>query len=140
LSQDEEGERRVFHVAITRGRRRVVVLAAADAPSIFVDELDGTRVVPPPAPATRVPVAPVPVAPVPVGPVEEALRAWRRAAAAEHRVPAYVILNDRELVGIAERAPRSLTALAACPGIGSIRLERWGDEILSVLEGALDPA
>ena len=43
LSADEEGERRVFHVALTRARSQVVILADDDAPSIFLDELDGTR-------------------------------------------------------------------------------------------------
>ena len=43
LSDDEEGERRVFHVALTRAIRQVVVLADADAPSPFVAELDGSR-------------------------------------------------------------------------------------------------
>jgi hypothetical protein len=39
------------------------------------------------------------------------------------------------LVGIAERNPSTLRALGECRGMGPIRLERWGDEILSVLEG-----
>jgi DNA helicase-2/ATP-dependent DNA helicase PcrA len=43
LSDDEEGERRVFHVAITRARRQAVVLADSAAPSPFVDELTGSR-------------------------------------------------------------------------------------------------
>ena len=143
LSQDEEGERRVFHVALTRTRHRVVILAARDAPSIFVAELDGSRVVPPPPPAratarTAAKAATGRAAPRgEAGPAEEALRAWRRSAASAQGVPAYVVLNDRELVGIAERSPRSLADLASCPGIGSIRLERYGDEILAVLEGAL---
>ncbi|MEX2658605.1 MAG: ATP-dependent DNA helicase UvrD2 [Acidimicrobiales bacterium] len=42
LADDHEEERRVLHVAITRGRRRVVVLADAERPSPFVDELAGT--------------------------------------------------------------------------------------------------
>jgi len=145
LSQDEEGERRVFHVALTRTRHRLVVLAAEDAPSIFVAELDGTRVVPPPRrdrlPVTVTATAPARAAgtPAAAGPAEEALRAWRRSAASTQGVPAYVVLNDRELVGIAERSPSTLSALASCPGIGSIRLERYGDEILAVLEGARGP-
>jgi DNA helicase-2/ATP-dependent DNA helicase PcrA len=138
LSQDEEGERRVFHVALTRTRHRVVVLADEAAPSIFLGELDGSRVVAPPRPAR--PRDPGPAAQVPrqadspVGPAEEALRAWRRSVASAQGIPAYVVLNDRELVGIATRSPRSLSELSSCPGIGSIRLERWGDEILAVLE------
>ena len=43
LSEDEEGERRVFHVALTRAIRQVVVLADADDASPFVAELDGSR-------------------------------------------------------------------------------------------------
>ncbi len=143
LSQDEEGERRVFHVALTRTRHRVVILAAEDAPSIFVAELDGSRVVPPPR-RERAPATPPPPgsggSAAEAGPAEEALRAWRRSTAAAQGVPAYVVLNDRELVGIAERSPTTLSALASCPGIGSIRLERYGDEILAVLEGARELA
>ncbi len=48
LGNDEEGERRVFHVALTRARTQVVALADVDAPSIFLAELDGTRVRPAP--------------------------------------------------------------------------------------------
>lgn len=41
LSEDVEEERRVFHVAITRGRKQVVVLADMARPSPFLDELTG---------------------------------------------------------------------------------------------------
>src|SRR5690606_1810094 len=40
LSTDVEEERRVFHVALTRGRASVHVVADTDRPSIFLDELD----------------------------------------------------------------------------------------------------
>ena len=70
------------------------------------------------------------------GPGEAALRAWRSSVARKDGVPAYVVLNDKELVGIAERNPGSLAELGRCRGMGPIRLERWGDEILAVLEGA----
>ena len=39
LSDDDEGERRIFHVALTRARRQVVILADSAAPSPFVDEV-----------------------------------------------------------------------------------------------------
>jgi len=51
-------------------------------------------------------------------------------------VPAYVVLTDKDLVGIASEHPTTLAALAGCRGIGPLRLERWGDEILAVLEAA----
>ena len=42
LAADIEEERRIFHVAITRGIEQVAVLADADRPSRFLDELNGT--------------------------------------------------------------------------------------------------
>ena len=56
--------------------------------------------------------------------------------ASQDAVPAYVILKDAELTGIAAHDPSTLAELSKCRGIGQIRLERWGDEILAVLEAA----
>jgi DNA helicase-2/ATP-dependent DNA helicase PcrA len=152
LSDDEEGERRVFHVAITRGRKEVVVLAAEHAPSPFIAELDGSRPMPAAGrePSHRPGFAQGPrrqpevagSAPAPDeaaagrSPAEEALRKWRRAAAARDRVRPFTILSDRQLVEIARRDPKSLVQLARCPGIGPVRLERWGDEMVAALEEA----
>ena len=59
-----------------------------------------------------------------------------RPMASQDAVPAYVILKDTELAAIAARDPRTLAELADCRGMGQIRLERWGDEILAVLDVA----
>jgi DNA helicase-2/ATP-dependent DNA helicase PcrA len=57
LSDDIEEERRVFHVAITRGRESVTVLSDKDRQSRFLAELEGTAPVvddtPEPKPARR---------------------------------------------------------------------------------------
>jgi DNA helicase-2/ATP-dependent DNA helicase PcrA len=152
LSEDVEGERRVFHVALTRAAIQAVILADRDAPSVFLAELDGTAPhTPPPSPKAARPAAAARsdrrrsgtaatpgVAPGSGGPEEAALRAWRSSVARKDGVPAYVVLNDKELVGIAERKPTTLRDLGHCRGMGPIRLERWGDEILGVLESAID--
>jgi DNA helicase-2/ATP-dependent DNA helicase PcrA len=232
LGHDDEGERRVFHVALTRARTQVVALADREAPSIFLSELDGSRVRPAPGGAgwvrgageaggtsaagagratnrqpkrarsgrsgsardttvfhdvglptvvatpglvvddrgttgTIVEVTESSVllavgnarlrvalgsdvrvngesvtlvgpqgAGTGAGDAEQALRTWRSATASHDAVPAYVILKDAELTDIAQRDPGTLAELAACRGIGQIRLERWGDEILAVLDAA----
>ncbi len=47
LAEDVEEERRVLHVAITRGRHRVALLADRSRPSPFLAELAGTRTLAP---------------------------------------------------------------------------------------------
>ena len=67
------------------------------------------------------------------GQAGEALRAWRLQRSRADNVPAYVVLSDKHLDGIAERHPTSLAELRACPGIGPAKLDTYGDEILEVL-------
>ena len=71
------------------------------------------------------------------GPVVDALKGWRRKRAQADRVPAYIVLSDAHLNGIAERAPRTLDQLARCAGIGPTKLERYGDEIVAAVTDAL---
>ena len=233
LSDDEESERRVFHVALTRAVRQVLILADAREPSPFVAELDGSRAreqlpnvaragrgttdrfgsnrspsvigkvsdrLKPNKRGTRSPSAgattTAPAAAAAIGlalehgghvgtvveltdaaavilvgaarlkvpfgtevrvqgvtmalvapngyaglsdaarKYETALKKWRSEAAKQASVPAYVVLNDGELAGIAARRPTTMVELAQCKGIGPTRLERWGDELLSALDGA----
>jgi DNA helicase II / ATP-dependent DNA helicase PcrA len=144
LADDIEEERRVLHVGVTRGRRRVALLADKSRRSPFIDELHGvapTRAIVPiaiPDAARRRPSrheatqddVELSVAAIAA---EKALRDWRTMRAKADEVPAYVVLNDRHLRGIAVAKPSSATELAACDGIGPTKLERYGDEILDVL-------
>ena len=140
LADDVEEERRIFHVAITRASTSAVVLGDAAAPSPFLDELAGTA----PAraereAATRAPVSRPARAALPASSnpaAFEALKVWRTGIARRDKVPPYVVMNDAHLSGIADRRPSTLAELAACPGIGPMKLERYGEEILAVLEGA----
>jgi ATP-dependent DNA helicase RecQ len=66
----------------------------------------------------------------------EALRRWRTETAREHGVPAYVIFHDATLAELARSAPDSMAELAEVPGIGAAKLERYGDELLEVLQKA----
>jgi hypothetical protein len=64
----------------------------------------------------------------------EALRAWRGRIAAGTGVPAYLVFHDRHLQVIAGRKPRSVRELAACPGVGPTKLERYGDDVLDLVD------
>ncbi len=69
--------------------------------------------------------------------VLEALRSWRRDRAAADAVPAYVVASDATLRALVERRPRTLGELLGVPGIGPAKLERYGQDILDVLAGAM---
>ena len=48
-------------------------------------------------------------------------------------VPAFVVLSNKQLEGIAAAMPVDERALLACNGIGPTKLERYGEDILAVL-------
>ncbi|MFC0037554.1 ATP-dependent DNA helicase UvrD2 [Actinomadura rayongensis] len=61
-----------------------------------------------------------------------ALKDWRAEISAEQRVPAYVVFTDATLQAIAERAPETLEDLAQIPGVGKVKLDRYGPAVLSL--------
>ena len=65
-----------------------------------------------------------------------ALREWRTSTARANEVPAYVVFNDATLDALVDHAPTTHEALADIPGIGPVKLDRWGDELLRVLAEA----
>ncbi|MEO6574530.1 MAG: HRDC domain-containing protein, partial [Polyangiaceae bacterium] len=69
-------------------------------------------------------------------PVEAALRAWRLVEAKKRRVPAFRILTDRTLVGIASARPSDETELLAVPGIGPALLAKHGRVLLDLVAGS----
>jgi DNA helicase-2/ATP-dependent DNA helicase PcrA len=143
LADDVDEERRVFHVALTRTSATAHLVADEAARTRFVDELArpadpaelereatlvAARQARPPAPAR----APDSVSAADQG-LFDALQAWRRERARADGVPAYVVLHDSHLRAIAAERPKSLVRLARCPGIGPTKLERYGDEIVAIV-------
>ena len=66
--------------------------------------------------------------------VFETLRAWRSEIAAEANVPAYIIFSDATLMAVAEALPRDEPELLDVPGIGPVKVERYGPQLLAVLD------
>jgi uncharacterized protein YpbB len=62
------------------------------------------------------------------------LRTWRFMLAQEQNVPAYVVLSQMALIGIANMLPQDSTQLLQIPGVGKATLERYGEEILQVVQ------
>jgi len=82
------------------------------------------------------------LAPAPVNPGQATdanllgvLRAWRSEVARKRGVPAYVVLHDATIEGIAASRPRTPEALRDIPGIGDKKLERYGRELIELVNG-----
>ena len=63
----------------------------------------------------------------------DALRRWRLDAARRAKLPPYVIFHDKTLAEIARTRPVSMADLAAVPGIGPAKLERYGAAVLAAI-------
>jgi ATP-dependent DNA helicase RecQ len=83
------------------------------------------------------------LAPLPVGQpgtgnpaLVAALRTWRSEVARKRGVPAYVVLHDSTIDGIAIARPTTLDQLRGVAGIGDKKLEHYGDELIAMVRAA----
>jgi ATP-dependent DNA helicase RecQ len=65
--------------------------------------------------------------------LREHLRDWRRAAAKQQGVSAFVVLHNSTLDELCRMRPRSTTELLRVPGIGERKVELYGKQILGAL-------
>jgi len=64
------------------------------------------------------------------------LRAWRSEVARKRGVPAYVVLHDTTIDGIATSRPTTPGQLRGIPGIGDKKLEHYGDELIALVKAS----
>jgi len=140
-----EEERRLLYVGVTRARERLYLswsLARTPGgrrtrkPSRFLADLTGR------APADRTAGRRARAA---AGSTSETraddpmfvrLREWRRGVAKDQGVPAYVVFSDATLQSIAAVRPASRSELAGVPGVGAVKLDRYGPAVLELCSDA----
>lgn len=64
------------------------------------------------------------------------LKEWRRKRAYADGVRADAVFRDRTLAEIAEQMPGDWADLAAISGIGPAKLDRYADEVLTIVRVA----
>ena len=138
-------ERRLLYVGITRARRhlwlswarRRTAATGRDgrrSRSRFLDDLVPTSVrtvrIVPSEPRSGRP------APVPAGdrsPLSNALRAWRTERARADEVAPFIVFHDSTIEAIADRRPATIPELRRVPGVGPMKLDRYGEEIIEIV-------
>lgn len=65
--------------------------------------------------------------------VFDSLREWRRNQAKDADVAAFVIFNDATLRAIAAARPRNRKELLAVSGVGPVKAQRFGDDVLEIV-------
>ena len=66
----------------------------------------------------------------------DGLREWRRRIARASGVPPHVLLHDSTLLALARARPQSTQELLAVPGLGPVKVARFGPAILGVISEA----
>ena len=141
-------ERRLLYVGITRARRYLWLSWATSrtgatgregrrSRSRFLDGLvpataGRVRVLAPAGGEPR-PRTSVKVDPADRSPLSNALRAWRTARARADAVAPFIVFHDSTIEAIAASRPRSIAELRRVPGVGPMKLDRYGEEIIGVV-------
>ncbi len=155
-----EEERRLLYVGVTRARERVFLSWAmarspggrrTRKPSRFLDDIrprpirdTAVRLARGSLPGGARSVGGRPGGPGPAGGGPDGsddllvrrLMDWRLATAREQSAPAFVVFSDATLRTIARLRPASRSQLAAVPGVGTVKLDRYGAAVLALCADA----
>lgn len=63
----------------------------------------------------------------------ETLKVWRTNKAKELKIPSYLVCHNSELLNAILREAKTPTDLRSIKGFGELKVEKYGDEILSIL-------
>lgn len=71
-------------------------------------------------------------------PLFSALKAKRRSLAEAIQAPAFVVFPDKTLIAMATKKPSNLDEFSHLPGVGAVKLKRYGESFLKVINGAVE--
>jgi len=66
-------------------------------------------------------------------PLFDALRDLRLELAREQGIPPYIIFHDSTLIALAQNRPKTVKDLGYIPGVGAVKLERYGEAFLNII-------
>ena len=131
----EEEERRLFYVALSRAKKNLYMTYCGKNPTRFINqkmlETIGGK-------TSQPSIADYNAAAKLQSHSSDKLsmlKVWRKETAQRLNLPAYIIMHDRTLMEIIEMNPVDVEDLKNVRGIGPAKLERYGEEIINILNG-----
>ena len=64
----------------------------------------------------------------------EALKIWRKDKSYKEKIKPYIIFSDTSLIAISNSKPKTLDELLEIRGVGTKKIESYGNEILKIIE------
>lgn len=64
----------------------------------------------------------------------ETLKQWRNKVAADSNLPHYMIAHQKLLIEISNKLPGHISQLKAIKGMGKVKLEKYGEELLELVK------
>jgi len=118
----EEEERRLFYVALSRAKEHVIISYTGSLTRFFTDSMQHF-------------VEKIGESKPSSDDIVSRLRRYRFDAAKSLNLPPYHIFNDKTMIDLATQLPLSLSELEDIYGLGPNKIERFGQDILDVLQG-----
>ncbi|MCK5476583.1 MAG: UvrD-helicase domain-containing protein, partial [Candidatus Aenigmarchaeota archaeon] len=133
----EEEERRLFYVAMSRAKKTLYLTYPSKKHTYFITNsmleiIGGTKAQPKLKEKINFNM------PELSGDLITRLKKWRGALAGKMELPAYCILHDRTLLEIAQKMPKTSAQLQEIYGFGPGKIEKYGDDILQIINSLKD--
>ncbi|MGM5485214.1 MAG: 3'-5' exonuclease, partial [Nanobdellota archaeon] len=113
----EEEEKRLFYVAISRARKNLYLTYSGTRPTYFITDSMKDMLTTAEKPKN----------------VVDKLKEWRKEMSRKYSVAPYLILSDKAIIDLSIKMPMERYDLKEIYGMGPSKISRFGDQILDVL-------
>jgi superfamily I DNA/RNA helicase len=120
----EEEERRLFYVAISRAMNSLYLTYTGKSPTYFITEEVKRSITSKDERNTSKDIS-----------IIQKLKEWRLQKSKTEGVPPYIIMKDETLNELADKLPLTKPELNDIKGLGPARINRFGKEILEIVNG-----
>lgn len=129
----EEEERRLFYVALSRAKHELYLTYSGKSHTRFINDKMLGIIKSKPKPAQIKLSHSIQVSAMPDAEALARLKLWRREISQKLNLPAYIIMHDKTLIDIVTQNPNTIEELGRIKGIGSAKLERYGNDIIGII-------